>query len=56
MAIMGHTGPEVKAKYGGPTPQLSPLVEAMRRYRVPGFTSPAPASATREKEQLAAAE
>ena len=40
MAIMGHTGPEVKAKYGGPTPQLSPLVEATRRYRVPGFTPP----------------
>lgn len=56
MAIMGHTGPEVKAKYGGPTPQLSPLVEAMRRYRVPGFKIPAPASPVQGKRQLAVAE
>jgi integrase len=45
--ITGHEKGDVGASYGGLSYPLAPLVEAMKRYRVPGFKPPAPPPAYR---------
>lgn len=40
--ITGHDTGDIADDYGGLSYPLHPLVEAMDRYRVPGFTPPAP--------------
>lgn len=40
--ITGHETGDVANSYGGLSYPLAPLVDAMRRYRVPGFKLPAP--------------
>src|SRR5205823_4047490 len=39
-ALTGHSSGNVARRYGGPSYPLRPLVEAMRRYRIPGFVVP----------------
>lgn len=45
--ITGHDTGDIADDYGGLSYPLHPLVEAMDRYRVPGFTPPAPPPAYR---------
>lgn len=45
--ITGHDTGDIADDYGGLSYPLHPLVEAMDRYRVPGFTPPAPPPALR---------
>ena len=45
--ITGHDTGDIADDYGGLSYPLHPLVEAMERYRVPGFTPPAPPPAYR---------
>jgi len=47
--ITGHETGDVADSYGGLSYPLAPLVDAMKRYRVPGFTLPSPPPGLREE-------